>query len=84
MLKMDREYFKKSLVQFQILEDKRRLTVAITRAKQKLIVLGDVSTMKRYTPFAKLFTHINENCTIKISEETLDTLNYTDLSDRTK
>ncbi|XP_055599128.1 DNA replication ATP-dependent helicase/nuclease DNA2 [Uranotaenia lowii] len=39
----------------EILEDYRRLTVAITRAKKKLVILGDVMSLERYTPFKKLF-----------------------------
>jgi len=37
-----------------ILHDLRRLTVAVTRAKHKLIVIGDSVTLQRYPPFAKL------------------------------
>ena len=37
-----------------ILHDLRRLTVAVTRAKHKLIVIGDSGTLQRYPPFAKL------------------------------
>ncbi|XP_050094861.1 DNA replication ATP-dependent helicase/nuclease DNA2 [Anopheles aquasalis] len=39
----------------EILFDKRRLTVAITRAQVKLIVLGDRQCLDTYTPFSKLF-----------------------------
>lgn len=35
----------------EILEDKRRLTVAITRAKHKLIVIGDAVALEQYAPF---------------------------------
>lgn len=41
-----------------ILSDKRRITVAITRAKLKLIMIGDVTTMKNYETFNKLLNHI--------------------------
>lgn len=37
-----------------ILHDLRRLTVAVTRAKHKLIILGDSATLRRFPPFAKL------------------------------
>ena len=37
-----------------ILHDLRRLTVAVTRAKHKLVILGDGQTLRRYPPFAKL------------------------------
>ena len=42
----------------EILEDRRRLTVAITRSKNKLIILGDVDCLSRYTPFRDLFQNI--------------------------
>lgn len=41
-----------------ILSDKRRITVAITRAKYKLIMIGDVTTMRNYETFNNLFSHI--------------------------
>lgn len=42
----------------EILDDRRRLTVAITRAKHKLIVIGDVNCLNSYTPFNDLFKHM--------------------------
>lgn len=42
-----------------ILSDKRRITVAITRAKYKLIMVGDVTTMKHYETFRTLFSHVS-------------------------
>lgn len=41
-----------------ILSDKRRITVAITRAKYKLIIIGDVTIMRNYETFNSLFSHI--------------------------
>ncbi|KAJ4428147.1 hypothetical protein ANN_24162, partial [Periplaneta americana] len=38
----------------EILGDKRRLTVAITRAKYKLLIVGDVITLQNYQPFKDL------------------------------
>lgn len=43
----------------EILDDWRRLTVAITRAKMKLIIVADVECLKKYEPFKELFRHIN-------------------------
>lgn len=42
----------------EILEDKRRLTVAITRAKHKLIVIGDAAALDQYAPFKSLIKQI--------------------------
>lgn len=39
-----------------ILHDLRRLTVAVTRAKHKLVIIGDSETLERYPPFAKLLS----------------------------
>lgn len=44
--------------EFEILEDLRRLTVAVTRSKHKLIILGDVDSLTEYTPFQRLFRSI--------------------------
>lgn len=41
-----------------ILSDKKRITVAITRAKHKLIIIGDVIIMRNYETFNSLFNHI--------------------------
>lgn len=43
----------------EILEDKRRLTVAITRAKHKLIVVGDAAALEQYAPFKCLIGQIS-------------------------
>ncbi|XP_017073821.1 DNA replication ATP-dependent helicase/nuclease DNA2 [Drosophila eugracilis] len=52
----------------EILEDQRRLTVAITRAKNKLIVLGDIECLEQYGPFRRLFKHIPDRCRLKLEE----------------
>ncbi|KAH8342285.1 hypothetical protein KR084_004164 [Drosophila pseudotakahashii] len=52
----------------EILEDQRRLTVAITRAKNKLILLGDVQCLEQYGPFRRLFKHIPDRCRLKLEE----------------
>ncbi|XP_021061522.1 DNA replication ATP-dependent helicase/nuclease DNA2 [Mus pahari] len=43
----------------ELLRDWRRLNVAITRAKHKLVLLGSVSSLKRFPPLEKLFDHLN-------------------------
>jgi DNA replication ATP-dependent helicase Dna2 len=44
-----------------IMHDIRRLTVAVTRAKHKLIVIGDSETLQRYPPFAKLLSSLESS-----------------------
>lgn len=44
--------------QIGFLRDLRRMNVAITRARMKLIILGDVSTMTRHPFYRKLYEHI--------------------------
>ncbi|KAI4500290.1 hypothetical protein M0802_004707 [Mischocyttarus mexicanus] len=51
-----------------ILEDHRRLTVAVTRAKHKLIIIADRDTMNIYTPFKQIFNIIQENNVINIQD----------------
>ena len=46
--------------EFEILNDKRRLTVAITRAKQKLIMIGSIKCLEKYKPLAKLIAILKE------------------------
>ena len=43
-----------------IWSDHRRLTVAVTRAKKKLIVLGNAKRLQGVRPFAKLFESLGE------------------------
>lgn len=52
----------------EILEDRRRLTVAITRSKHKLIIIGDEKCLNRYTPFKDLFSKIPNRCKIILED----------------
>ena len=42
------------------LSDLRRMNVAITRARMKLIILGDASTLSRYAFYRKLYQYVEE------------------------
>lgn len=50
----------------EILNDSRRLNVAQTRAKNKLIVIGSKKTLKNYKPFERFFECLNENQILRI------------------
>ncbi|XP_050465374.1 DNA replication ATP-dependent helicase/nuclease DNA2 [Cataglyphis hispanica] len=52
--------------EFEILDDQRRLTVAITRARHKLIIITDKITLMRYTPFKNMFDVIDEKNVINL------------------
>ncbi|XP_011868941.1 PREDICTED: DNA replication ATP-dependent helicase/nuclease DNA2 isoform X2 [Vollenhovia emeryi] len=54
--------------EFEILDDQRRLTVAITRARHKLIIIADKVTLLRYTPFKNLFDVIDEKNVINLRD----------------
>jgi len=43
------------------LSDQRRLNVAITRAKKKLVIIGDISTVATNKLFESLATHIDQH-----------------------
>lgn len=58
---------KSASADIEILEDRKRLTVAITRAKHKLIMIGDVACLDRFTPFKDLFQHINKISKVSLS-----------------
>ena len=47
--------------QIGFLSDLRRMNVAITRARMKLIIMGDVPTMTRHPFYKKLYEYINGN-----------------------
>lgn len=55
----------------EILEDQRRLTVAITRSKHKLIIIGDSACIQQYTPFKTLLAHIPGFCKLKLEDNKL-------------
>ncbi|KAF3686321.1 DNA replication ATP-dependent helicase/nuclease DNA2 [Channa argus] len=42
----------------ELLKDWRRLNVAITRAKHKLLMVGSATTLRRYAPVEKLLHHL--------------------------
>nr|XP_057945635.1 DNA replication ATP-dependent helicase/nuclease DNA2 [Doryrhamphus excisus] len=44
----------------ELLKDWRRLNVAITRAKHKLLMVGSASTLRRYAPVEKLLNHLEQ------------------------
>uniref|UniRef100_A0A671KY91 DNA replication ATP-dependent helicase/nuclease n=1 Tax=Sinocyclocheilus anshuiensis TaxID=1608454 RepID=A0A671KY91_9TELE len=44
----------------ELLQDWRRLNVAITRAKHKLLMLGSAPTLRRYAPLEKLLCHLQQ------------------------
>ncbi|XP_015518231.1 DNA replication ATP-dependent helicase/nuclease DNA2 isoform X1 [Neodiprion lecontei] len=58
--------------EFNILDDYRRLTVAITRAKHKLIIVGDIITLKQFVPFKKLFDQIRSKDLITLQNGCAD------------
>ncbi|XP_056135257.1 DNA replication ATP-dependent helicase/nuclease DNA2 [Lampris incognitus] len=51
----------------ELLKDWRRLNVAVTRAKHKLLMVGSASTLRRYAPLEKLLNHLKqENMIIQL------------------
>ncbi|XP_058484669.1 DNA replication ATP-dependent helicase/nuclease DNA2 [Solea solea] len=44
----------------ELLKDWRRLNVAITRAKHKLVMVGSATTLRRYAPVEKLLNHLQQ------------------------
>uniref|UniRef100_A0AAQ5YMC4 DNA replication ATP-dependent helicase/nuclease n=1 Tax=Amphiprion ocellaris TaxID=80972 RepID=A0AAQ5YMC4_AMPOC len=50
----------------ELLKDWRRLNVAITRAKHKLLMVGSATTLRRYTPVEKLLNHLQQENMISL------------------
>ncbi|XP_014211220.1 DNA replication ATP-dependent helicase/nuclease DNA2 [Copidosoma floridanum] len=67
------------IAEFDILEDKQRLTVAVTRAKHKLIIVGDLNTLNRYTPFKKLIKALKFHDQIYDLKDGEDDFSFEDL-----
>lgn len=61
-----------SSLQNHILSDHERLTVAITRAKHKMIMIGNEEFLKCYKPFEILFGKIPKRCKIDLENNKLD------------
>ena len=53
--------------QIGFLRDLRRMNVAITRARMKLIILGDSGTLTRHPFYRKLYLHI-QNCSQVVTD----------------
>lgn len=64
-----------------ILTDRRRLNVALTRAKRKLILIGDVSTLTAYHPFSSLINALTPQQMYRLTPGT-DEFNWEEEEDK--
>ncbi|XP_065558238.1 DNA replication ATP-dependent helicase/nuclease DNA2-like [Artemia franciscana] len=64
----------------QILQDERRLNVAVTRAKHKLIIVGHGVCLRKYIPFSKLIDFLERKKSIFSLE--IGTDGFTELSEK--
>lgn len=69
----------KTTDEFAILEDNRRLNVALTRAKHKLIVIGDVRSIERFTPMKKMIKSLTLTEKIMELEDGVDDFSWAKL-----
>lgn len=61
-----------SIIDSELLKDERRLNVAVTRAKKKLIIIGNRRTLERYSPFRKMFTVLQVSQFVQLSSLNCD------------
>lgn len=57
--------------EYEILNDKRRLTVAVTRSKEKLILVGSIKCLMKYNPLKELI-QITKDLNLIIKLNSLD------------
>ncbi|KAK7086652.1 Tripartite DNA replication factor [Halocaridina rubra] len=63
-----------------ILQDEHRLNVAITRAKYKLILIGDISTLQNYKPFKTLISLFMESSQVYTLRDGIDGFHWSDFN----
>lgn len=54
--------------EYELLNDERRLTVAVTRAKHKLVIVGDTTTLRRYRTFQSFFKFLDVSKIVPLIE----------------
>lgn len=55
----------------ELLNDPRRINVALTRAKHKLILIGAITPLKQYDSLRKLLSLIDSNQLIALDEQSI-------------
>ncbi|XP_072236496.1 DNA replication ATP-dependent helicase/nuclease DNA2 [Leuresthes tenuis] len=60
----------------ELLKDWRRLNVAITRAKHKLLMVGSVTTLRRFAPVEKLLNHLQQENMISFRKSSCTFLHF--------
>jgi len=58
------------------LNDKRRLTVAITRAKEKLVLVGCIRSLMKYKELANLISYLREKDLIVTLSDANEIINF--------
>lgn len=65
-----------TVVDSELLKDERRLNVAVTRAKKKLIIIGNRRTLERYHPFQKMFSVLSPSQIVPLASFNCDDITH--------